>query len=109
MEIWKDIDGYEGLYQISNEGNVKSLNYSHTGKERLLKPASNRGGYLHVQLCKDGKVKHHTVHRLVAQAFIENPDALPRYTQVVAETNVTPTHTVISGDMRKKSKLSMFN
>lgn len=51
-EIWKDIEGYEGEYQISNYGNVKSLNYLRTGKERILKPGKNRGGYYYVQLYK---------------------------------------------------------
>ena len=77
MEEWKNIEGYEGLYQVSNEGRVKSLNYSHTGQERLLKPANNNMGYLHVVLCKNGKMKTHTVHRLVALAFISNPDNKP--------------------------------
>ena len=73
-EIWKDIDGYEGLYQVSNLGNVKSLNYRHTGKERILKPGNNGLGYLQVNLCKNRKTRHFTIHRLVAKAFLENPD-----------------------------------
>ena len=73
-EIWKDIDGYEGLYQVSNLGNVKSLNYNRTGKERILKPGTNGSGYLHVILCKNGKIRLFKVHRLVAKAFLENPD-----------------------------------
>ena len=73
-EIWKDIDEFEGLYQISNLGNVKSLNYNRTGKERILKPGNNGCGYLFVILYKNGKLKHFTIHRLVANAFLENPD-----------------------------------
>ena len=73
-EIWKDIDGYEGLYQVSNLGNVKSLNYRRTGKERILKPGNNGLGYLFVILCNNGKLKHFKIHRLVAKAFLENPD-----------------------------------
>ena len=72
-EIFKDIEGYEGKYQTSNRGNVKSLNYNHTGKERILKPSKNIWGYLQVQLYKDGKGKMYTVHKLVATAFCENP------------------------------------
>lgn len=76
MEIWKDIKGYEG-YKVSNLGNVKSLNYNRTGKEKILKPKKNKG-YLYVNLCKQGKVKFYLVHRLVAQAFIPNPNNYPQ-------------------------------
>lgn len=69
-EIWKDILGYEGLYQVSNLGNVKSLNYKHTGKERILKPRPDGHGYYKVALCKNGKVKNFRIHRLVVEAFI---------------------------------------
>lgn len=69
-EIWKSIAGYEGLYEVSTEGNVRSLKF---GKTRILKPQDNGTGYLHVKLCKDGKVKNMRVHRLVAQAFLPNP------------------------------------
>ena len=71
MEIWKDIDRYEGLYQVSNFGRVKSIGY---GKERVLKAGVNSRGYLNVVLFKDGKGKSFTVHRLVAIAFIPNPE-----------------------------------
>ena len=71
-EIWKDIEGFEGLYQVSNRGNVKSLNYRHTGKEGILKARKNRCGYLQVMLYRDGKAKMYLVHRLVATVFCEN-------------------------------------
>ena len=74
MEIFKEIEGYEGLYQISNLGNVKSLKF---GKERTLKPAKDKGGYLYVGLCKEGKRKNHYIHRLVARAFLPNPNNYP--------------------------------
>lgn len=74
MEQWSPVIGYEGLYEVSNEGNVKSLNYRHTGREKLLKPQTDKDGYLYVALCKDGKVKVKKIHRLVAQAFIPNPN-----------------------------------
>ena len=76
-EIYKDVSGYEGLYQVSNFGNVRSLNYNHTGQTRILRPVKDRYGYLLVDICKDGNRKKHRVHRLVAQAFIPNPDNLP--------------------------------
>lgn len=78
MEIWKDIENYEGLYQVSNKGNVKSLNYMHTGDERLLKPIAISNGYLQVYLYKNGKRKFCKIHRLVASAFLENADKLPQ-------------------------------
>lgn len=80
-EIWKNIKGYEGLYEVSNLGRVKSLNYNHTRKEGFLKPADKRG-YLSVQLFKNGILKWHLVHRLVASAFIENPDNLPQVNHI---------------------------
>lgn len=73
-EIWKNIEGYEGLYQVSNLGRVKSLKF---GKEKILKPVKNTFGYLQVILCKENIQKHLYVHRLVAQAFIPNPLNLP--------------------------------
>lgn len=69
-EIWKDIKGYEGLYQVSNLGSVKSLN---TGIK--LKP-NNNNGHLFVALYKNGKRANKFVHRLVAENFIDNPKGL---------------------------------
>lgn len=77
-EIFKDIEGFEGLYQISNLGRVKSINYNKTRKEKILKYRKHRYGYLMVVLFKDGKRKEILVHRLVAQAFLPNPDNLPQ-------------------------------
>lgn len=78
IEIWKDIVGFEGLYQISNLGNVKSLNYLHTGKERILKLSKNQYGYLYVTFRKNGEKKNYLIHRLVCQSFIPNPNNLPQ-------------------------------
>ena len=75
-EEWRDIKDYEGLYQISNLGRVKSLNYNRTKKEKILKPRNSQG-YLHVTLVKNSKCKGFTVHRLVAMHFIENPNNYP--------------------------------
>lgn len=77
-EIWKDILGYEGKYQVSNLGDVRSLNYNHTGEIKLLKQGTNKKGYKLVNLSKNGKGKHYLVHRLVAMTFIPNPDDLPQ-------------------------------
>lgn len=76
-EIWKDIRDYEGLYQVSNLGNVRSLRYNHTEKIKLLKQGVNKKGYKYVRLFKNGKGKTHIVHRLVAMSFIPNPNNLP--------------------------------
>lgn len=75
MEEWKDIKGYEEKYQISNLGRVKSLNYNNTKKSKLLHQ-SLINNYYSVCLWKQGKGKQHRIHRLVAEAFIENPDNL---------------------------------
>lgn len=69
MEIWKDIKGYKGLYKISNLGNVKSLNYNKTRKEKIKKTYSNNQSYTRVHLSKNGKEKSYLVHRLVYEAF----------------------------------------
>lgn len=85
MEIWKDIEGYEGLYQISNLGNVKSLarviinkhGKEQTYPEKLLTPdvyVTNYSNYLRVTLSKNHNTKRYSVHRLVAEAFIPNPE-----------------------------------
>ena len=87
MELWKDIEGYEGLYQVSNRGRVKSLkrNIIRTNgrtlpvRERILKPIMNLG-YEHVilgNMNNKHKRKQLKVHRLVAQAFIPNPEKKP--------------------------------
>lgn len=81
VEIWRDIEGYENLYQVSNFGRVKSLgngkshNYN-LCKERILKN-DIKHGYQRVSLCKNGKCKHFFVHRLVAFAFIPNTNNYP--------------------------------
>ncbi len=79
-EVWKDIKGYEGLYQISNTGKVKSLKRimkSRKCEEIIKKPSKLPKGYLKVSLCKEGKIKYYSIHRLVAEAFIPNPNNLP--------------------------------
>lgn len=70
MEVWKDIRGYEGLYQVSNLGNVRSLNWRNTGTVRNLTLKSHNRGYLKVELASKGKCKTFMVHRLVAFHFV---------------------------------------
>lgn len=77
-EEWRDIEDYEGLYQVSNLGQVKSLNYNHTGREQILKPYMSKNGYLKVCISNNGKHTNHLVHRLVGNAFLPNPQNLPQ-------------------------------
>lgn len=70
MEIWKDIQGYEGRYQISNYGRVKSLNYHRERREVILMLKKTRTGYLVIGLRDGVKKKFFSVHKLVAMAFI---------------------------------------
>ena len=72
MEIWKDIIGYEGLYQISNKGNVKNKQ-----RNKYLVPKKNNRGYLGIELTNEKHRKMFLIHRLVAQSFISNPKRLP--------------------------------
>ena len=84
-EIWKPITGFEGMYEVSNLGRVKSCKRTRLSKaksisqvrERILKQRSDKNGYLEVALCRDGKLHFFRCHRLVASAFIPNPDHLP--------------------------------
>jgi hypothetical protein len=79
MEIWKDIEGYEGLYQVSNLGRIKSLERKvknqfneYIIKEKIKKLSDNGHGYLHLTLYKNGKFKQFYIHRIVAEAFLSN-------------------------------------
>ncbi|WP_366921417.1 NUMOD4 motif-containing HNH endonuclease [uncultured Dysgonomonas sp.] len=86
MEIWRDVVGYEGLYQISNLGRVKSVqrvivipskvrsNQYRRLPEKILSPADNGRGYMYVHLHSNGVFKNCLVHRLVAESFIPNPN-----------------------------------
>lgn len=76
-EIWADIKDYEGLYQVSNQGRVKSLSNGKNRKEKILKPHDNGTKHLSVALSKNNKKTIFKVHRLVATAFIPNPNNFP--------------------------------
>lgn len=90
-EVWKDIDGYEGIYQVSNKGNIKTLEHKSECKsyisdnkivpsfskkvlENITKGYLTKNGYRQIRLCKDGTKTKFYIHRLVAKAFIDNPN-----------------------------------
>ena len=85
-EIWEDIEGFEWLYQISSLGRVKSLERKikgkcgsiHTKKEKLRKISKDTGGYLYVPISNEFEKKNYLIHRLVAEAFLPNPENLPQ-------------------------------
>ena len=81
MKTWKDINGFEGLYQVSSSGDVKRIAYNHkltvNKKPKILKQFFLKGNYATVRLCKDGMLKTYYVHKLVAEAFIESPPHCP--------------------------------
>lgn len=74
VEVWKPINGFDGRYEISNLGNVKSMNYMSHGYAKNLVPKTNNKGYLWVELWKGGKRYCMQIHRLVALHFIEKAD-----------------------------------
>lgn len=89
-EEWKPIKGYEGIYEVSSLGRVKSLArkvyYPKGGgrcvKERILIPSSDKDGYLYVTLAKEGDKKTRKIHRLVAETFIPNPNKKPQVNHI---------------------------
>lgn len=82
MIEWRPIEGYEGLYEVSNKGRVRSLNYRHTGEAKILRLCKNKDGYLCVHLSKNGTRYAKQVHRLVASAFIPNIGDKPQVNHI---------------------------
>lgn len=81
MEIWKDINDYESVYQINQNGDVKSLKRKSSGTftsiDKIIRKDLNKKGYYTYRLCKNNKSKRKLLHRLLAEAFIPNPNNYP--------------------------------
>ena len=82
QETWKDVKGFEGLYRVSNFGRVLSLNYRNCGYSKLLTPKCNNSKRLWVELSKNNVKKQFLIHRLVAIAFIPNPNEYPQINHI---------------------------
>lgn len=80
IRLWADINGYEGLYQISTDGQIRNC------RGRKRKPTKDKEGYFRISLTKNGKQKSYGIHRLVALAFLPNPDNKPEVDHI--DTNV---------------------
>lgn len=119
-EIWKPVKGYEGFYEVSNLGRVKSLDridsLGRNHKGIILRPNHNRHGYEYVCLRKNGNKKFKNIHRIVAEAFIENPSELPQVNHKDEDkTNnrvdnlewCTAKYNMNYGDRNKKAGLSL--
>lgn len=112
-EIWKDIKDYEAMYQISDLGRVKSLariikhQNRHYRKDKILKTSIDNHGYLQVTLCKNGKVKRFHVHRLVAQAFIPNPENKPQVNHIDGDRS-NPRKTNLEWVTDRENKLHAY-
>lgn len=85
-EIWKDVKGYEGLYKVSNLGNIKRILFINNKvikkQDKLLKPQINKRNRIYITLYKEGKKKNCIVHRLIAEAFIPNPNNYPEVNHI---------------------------
>lgn len=76
-EVWKDIKGYEGIYQLSNLGRIKNIK-----RNIIRRPSGHNGGYQIILLCKEGVMRGFSIHRLVAEAFIPNPENKPEVNHI---------------------------
>ena len=77
QEIWKPINNYIGLYEVSNTGKIKSLARRGNWKTHIMSPRKSKDNYRRITLCKHSQTKTYLIHRLVADAFIPNPNNLP--------------------------------
>jgi hypothetical protein len=116
LEIWKDVIGYEGQYQVSNLGNVKSLKF---GKEKLLKKGINVPGYNFVNLYKNKTPKNISIHHLVIKTFlddvfIDNKNVVDHINGIKTDNRlenlqiVTQRYNASKGKEKKKDKTSKY-
>ena len=75
--VWKDVKQFEGLYQVSEQGEIRTFNWRNTGRTVVMKPALDANGYLRTMIVKNGKGKTIKLHRVVAEAFLPNPENKP--------------------------------
>lgn len=78
IEVWREIEGTDGRYEVSNTGKIRSNNYKNSDRVQELKPAKDKKGYLRTVITIDGKAKTIKVHREIAKAFLPNPNNLPQ-------------------------------
>lgn len=107
MEIWKDIQGYEGRYQISNYGRVKSLNYHRERREVILMLKKTRTGYLVIGLRDGVKKKFFSVHKLVAMAFI--PPYNGEQVNHIDATRLITTLKILNGVRLRKTRFMLLS
>lgn len=81
-ETWRPVKGLEGFYEVSDLGNVRSLNYHNWGIVKNLTPVPDKDGYLRVCLSMNGRQYNRMVHRMVAMVFLDNPDNLPQINHI---------------------------
>lgn len=106
-ETWRSVKGYEGLYEVSDLGRVRTLNYHRTGKVKVMRPGLGKNGYLVVNLCKDGKMKCFLVHRLVYESFIGDIPAgmtIDHVNNVKTDNRLSNLQLLTQGDNARKAR-----
>ena len=104
-EIWKPVKGYEGLYEVSSHGRIKSINYRRSGKEGIMSPTVSQRGYYCLHIWKDKKKKRFNVHILVAITFLDHvPNGLVGLNNYVENLQKTTVRVNVSKDRKGNCK-----